>query len=94
MSEGTDERAIPVDGNAALGLLGEVFRFEPSRAEVVCAGCAAVAPIATLLAYGLEMGAILRCPHCDTALLCVGVTGAGRAVSMRGAVVLRFRPEV
>jgi hypothetical protein len=36
------------------------------------------------------MGAILRCPHCDTAILRVGVTSSAYWVDVRGATVLRF----
>jgi cytochrome c-type biogenesis protein CcmH/NrfF len=44
-----------------------------------------------LPAYGLELGAILRCPHCDTAVLRVGAAGATLWVDLRGAVSLRLR---
>jgi hypothetical protein len=80
-----------LDGNAAAGVLSDLFAFEPSRAEVVCGGCGAVAPIGRLAAYALEMGAVLRCRECDTALLCIGVTGRTRSLVMRGAAVLRYR---
>lgn len=84
------DTAEGLDGNAAAGVLSDIFAFEPSRAEVVCSGCGAVAPIGRLAAYALEMGAVLRCRECDTALLCVGVAGATRSIVMRAAV-LRYR---
>jgi hypothetical protein len=79
-----------LDGNAAAGVLAEVFRCEPSRATFVCAGCGATAPVGTLLAYGLEMGAILRCGACDTAVLRVATTGRAVWLDVRGAVSLRM----
>ena len=85
-----DEEAARLDGNVAAGLLAEIFRFEPSGAVAICAGCGGTAPLGALLAYGLEMGAILRCPICDTAVLRVGVAGGGRWVDVRGAVTVRF----
>ena len=90
MSEASYEEATRLDGNVAAGLLTEVFCHEPSVAWAICAGCGASAQIGRLLVYGLEMGAILRCPACDTAILRVGVTGSVVSVDMRGAAVLRF----
>lgn len=90
MGESTPERALQLDGNVAAGLLTELFCCEPSEAMTVCAGCGATGPIGRLLAYGLEMGAILRCPNCGQAVLRVGVAGAARWVDLRGAVSVRF----
>ena len=72
MGEIEDEGVTRLDGNAAAGVLTQVFCGEPSGAVIICAGCGATAPIGALPAYGLELGAILRCPHCDTAVLRVG----------------------
>ncbi len=84
-----DDRESRVDGNAAAGLLSTVFRCEPSEAMLVCAGCGADAPLGALLAYGLEMGAILRCPACDTPVLRAGAAGSMLWLDLRGAVSLR-----
>jgi hypothetical protein len=90
MSESGEERVARLDGNVAAGVLAEIFHCEPSGAMTVCAGCGAVAPIGALLAYGLEMGAILRCGTCDTAVIRVAATGRVRWVDLRGAVSLRI----
>jgi hypothetical protein len=58
-----------LDGNAAAGLLAEIFSFDITTAVTVCAGCGLSGPVAKLLLYAVEMGAILRCPGCDTALI-------------------------
>jgi hypothetical protein len=84
------EQTTRLDGNVAAGLLSELFCCEPSGAVIICAGCGASGPIGSLLAYGLEMGAILRCPICDTAVLRVGATGVMRWVDLRGAISMRF----
>ncbi|MCD6030403.1 MAG: hypothetical protein K0S78_2577 [Thermomicrobiales bacterium] len=84
-----DERETRVDGNAAAGLLSTVFRCEPTEVMFVCAGCGADAPMGTLLAYGLELGAILRCPTCDTPVLRAGAAGSMLWLDLRGAVSLR-----
>ena len=86
-----DEGVTRLDGNAAAGLLAQVFCAEPSMAMIVCAGCGATAAIGALPAYGLELGAILRCPHCDTTVLRLGATGAMLWLDLRGAVSLRVR---
>ena len=86
-----DEGATRLDGNAAAGLLSEVFCAEPSSAVIICAGCGATAAIGALPAYGLELGAIVRCPHCDTAVLRVGAAGAMLWLDLRGAVSLHVR---
>ena len=84
-----DERETRLDGNAAAGLLATVFRCEPSEVMLICAGCGEDAPMGTLLAYGLELGAILRCPTCDTAVLRAGAAGTMLWLDVRGAVSMR-----
>ncbi len=91
MGEIDDEGATRLDGNAAAGLLSEVFCGEPSSAVIICAGCGATAAIGALPVYGLELGAIVRCPHCDTAVLRVGAAGAMLWLDLRGAVSLHVR---
>jgi hypothetical protein len=91
MSDTEDEGATRLDGNAAAGVLSQVFCGEPSGAVIVCAGCGATAPVGALPAYGLELGAIVRCAHCDTAVLRVGAAGGTLWVDLRGAVSLRIR---
>ena len=89
MADHDEDDETRLDGNVAAGLLAEVFCREPSTTAVVCAGCGADGPIGALLAYGLEMGAILRCPNCDTAVLRVGAAGGMVWMDVRGAVSLR-----
>jgi hypothetical protein len=89
MADGDDERQTRLDGNAAAGLLAEVFRCEPSDMMLICAGCGEDGPMGALLAYGLELGAILRCPACNTAVLRAGSAGARLWIDLRGAVSLR-----
>jgi hypothetical protein len=86
MSQIDEDRATRLDGNAAAGLLAELFRSETSTAAVICAGCGASGPIGTLHVYGLEMGAILRCPKCEAAVMRIGATGPRRWLDLRGAV--------
>ena len=59
---------IHLDGNAAGGVLRDVFAHEMTAALASCAGCGTVGPIGALLEYGQPMGIVLRCPTCDTAV--------------------------
>jgi hypothetical protein len=60
---------LRLDGNAAGGLLNEMFPFEMTAAEATCGGCGAIRPIGELILYRHGMGAILRCAGCDRALI-------------------------
>lgn len=55
---------MTLDGNAAAGILGEVFVSEVTTAITTCATCGAVAPIGGLRAYLQAPGAVLRCVTC------------------------------
>ncbi len=58
-----------LDGNAAGGLLREVFTREMTAALATCTGCRTTRPVGALLEYGHGMGVVLRCPACDAAML-------------------------
>lgn len=77
-----------LDGNAAGGLLREVFAFEATAAQTTCAGCSRTAAIAELRLYAIELGAILRCPACDEAVVRIGRTPQGLWLDLRGAAAV------
>jgi hypothetical protein len=85
-----DDADLRLDGNAAAGLLAEVFRAEMTTAEVTCTGCGTVAAVGELMRYGHEMGAILRCARCDTAVIRVAQTQHRHWLDLRGAHTLRL----
>jgi hypothetical protein len=85
-----DDADRRLDGNAAAGLLAEVFCFEMTTASATCAGCGALAPVGALMVYGGEMGAILRCPGCDTAIIRVARTRGRYWLDLRGAAGVRI----
>jgi Family of unknown function (DUF6510) len=58
-----------LDGNAAGGVLSEVFAFEMTNAEGACANCGAVARVGAAMVYPHGMGTIVRCATCDNALM-------------------------
>jgi hypothetical protein len=77
--------AIPLDGNAAAGLLGELFALDMTVATLTCDGCGAVAEIGAERLYGGSMGAILRCAGCSAVVVRLSHTPAGIFLDMRGA---------
>jgi hypothetical protein len=87
--EKAKEGAVPLDGNAAAGLLRELFALDLTVALLTCEGCGAVAAVAEVRVYGGPMGAIFRCGTCDTAVLRLSRTPIGFSLDMRGARCLR-----
>jgi len=81
---------LVLDGNAAAGLLEEIFAPEITSAQVECGACGHIAAVASLRLYALAMGAVLRCAHCDDILMRVVHTPHGRWLEMKGARYLRF----
>jgi hypothetical protein len=74
-----------LDGNAAGGLLREAFAFDTTAARITCAGCAGIVPLGELRLYAIELGAILRCPSCDEAVIRIGRTPRGLWLDLRRA---------
>jgi len=64
---GTD--AMRVDGNAAAGVLSELFSPDLTSARARCAGCSATQAIGALLLYAHGMGMVARCPSCEGVIL-------------------------
>jgi DNA-directed RNA polymerase subunit RPC12/RpoP len=81
---------LRLDGNSAAGLLQEVFPFEMSAAISRCAGCGAIEPLGALMSYG-GAGQVLRCPHCDSAVLRIVFTDGRYWLDLRGAGYLELR---
>ena len=80
-----DTDTAPLDGNAAGGILRELFAFDVTTAIVICEGCDAEGEIAQARVYGGSMGALLRCAHCDTVMIRLTHTPQGFFLDMRGA---------
>ena len=62
---------LRLDGNAAAGLLGEIFAFEITTATTICDGCGRASPVGALLFYSQPLGAVLRCPGCNQVMMVV-----------------------
>lgn len=85
--------ALKLDGNAAGGMLRAIFPYEMTAVETICAGCGAHNDIGALAAYMHGMGAILRCPGCDTVLIRVAQIKGRYVLDMRGVRSMRIAPE-
>ena len=81
---------LVLDGNAAAGLLEEIFAPEIARAQVECEACGHIAAVASLRLYVPAMGAVLRCADCDGILIRAVHTAHGRWLEMKGTRYLRF----
>ena len=73
-----------LDGNAAGGMLRDVFTHEMTAALATCAGCRAVGPVGALLEYGHGMGVVLRCPACGDIAVVIGIQEQRLVVEWRG----------
>ena len=66
--------AMRVDGNAAAGILSELFVPDLTVARAKCAGCGATRAIGVLIVYAHGMGMVMRCPGCDGVVLRIART--------------------
>ncbi|HKE98693.1 MAG TPA: DUF6510 family protein [Actinomycetes bacterium] len=83
-----DERELLLDGNAAAGLLGEVFTVEMTLARTTCGGCGAVRALGALDAYMHAPGVVLRCPGCQQVLVRAARAGDRLLLDLQGVRVL------
>jgi hypothetical protein len=74
-----DDTQVRLDGNAAAGMLREVFADDLSGASGQCAACGITAQIGGqhLYMHPLSPGAVLRCQSCENILM-VFVHAGGR----------------
>jgi Family of unknown function (DUF6510) len=77
--------SVRLDGNAAAGILSEIFVSDLTMARATCAGCGAIRPLGALMVYAHSMGTIMRCPTCDAPVLRVARTRAHLQLDLTGA---------
>lgn len=86
--QSVDERvgeAVRLDGNAAAGILSEVFVPDLTTARARCANCGAIRELGALFVYGHGMGTVMRCPSCDAVVLRVARTRTQLWLDLTGA---------
>ncbi len=82
-----------LDGNAAGGMLQEIFPFDMTLVQATCTGCGTTNAIGATAVYMHGMGTVIRCPSCNTVLIRV-VHAKGRYwLDMRGVRVLQISAE-
>jgi hypothetical protein len=88
-----DDADLRLDGNAAAGLLSEVFAAEMTTAIGTCASCGATNALGAAHLYAQAPGAVLRCPDCSAVLMCVVRFPDGAfMVDLSGLQRVRMRP--
>jgi hypothetical protein len=92
-----DVQSLPsasrLDGNAAAGLLQEIFVHELTDARGECAGCGAVGEMGTQHLYMAPRspGAVLRCASCESVLMVIVHAGGRFRLALQGLVWLELR---
>lgn len=91
-----DENHLRLDGNAAAGMLREVFVSDVSAARGACASCGMIAQMGGQHLYmnPLSPGAVLRCQGCENVLMVFARGGGRYRLGMRGLKWLEIRDEV
>jgi hypothetical protein len=89
----THDAALRLDGNAAAGLLQEIFVHELTDARGACAGCGAVAEMGTQHLYMTQRspGAVLRCASCETVLMVIVHAGGRFRLALQGLLWLELK---
>jgi len=88
--DGDLNRALMLDGNAAGGMLYDVFTAEMTGAPTECASCGRRGEVGTLLAFTQAPGLVLRCPSCENTMVRIVRAGDVTYLDARGAVYLRI----
>jgi hypothetical protein len=78
-------RSFTLDGNAAAGILNEIFALEMTNNPVECAHCGREGEMGTLFAYMQAPGVVLRCPGCENIVMRIVQLPEAIYLDLRGA---------
>jgi len=84
---------LRLDGNAAAGLLAEVFTAEATTALIACAGCGARGAVGTTHVYDRGPGLVVVCPECTQVLMRFTHVRGRLIADLRGVAVFSFPAE-
>jgi hypothetical protein len=84
----TDESTL--DGNAAAGLLSEVFTPEATVAVVRCASCGGEGPVGGAAVYADAPGLVIRCTSCTGVLMRFARIRGRLVADLRGVARMEF----
>jgi len=93
----TRDEVLRLDGNAAAGMLSEIFTHDMTSAQVTCAHCGRTGPMGSLMLYGGQIGMVLRCPTCDQVqmrMVYVPERGGQYWMDMQGMSSVRVAPTM
>jgi hypothetical protein len=82
--------ATMLDGNAAAGMLQEIFGADMTAMPSQCAHCGNEAEVGSTHAWMQGPGIVLRCSICHEVILRIVETPAARYVDARGAAWLQL----
>jgi hypothetical protein len=82
---------MTLDGNAAAGMLRQVFAVEMTEALGTCVHCGQVEAVGAVVVYDRAPGLVLRCPHCDGVLVKLSTDGERVWLDLRGVRSLEVR---
>jgi hypothetical protein len=85
-----DQEDLKLDGNAAAGLLRELFAFELTSARGRCDNCGNVAEVGAVMVYANAPGTVLRCPVCEAVLMRISGDGSRHWLDVRGITWLEI----
>jgi hypothetical protein len=81
---------LKLDGNAAAGVLADIFGADLTLNWTVCDNCGEGNAVGALAAYVHGMGAVLRCPSCDNVMIRVSQVRGQFWLELRGARSLQI----
>jgi hypothetical protein len=89
----THDAALRLDGNAAAGLLQEIFVHELTGARGACSGCGAVGEVGAQHLYMTPRspGAVLRCAACESVLMVIVHAGGRFRLALQGLAWLEMQ---
>jgi hypothetical protein len=81
-----DDTQVRLDGNAAAGMLSDLFADDLSGARGQCAACGMTAQVGGqhLYMHPLSPGAVLRCQSCENILMVFVHAGGRYRFSLQG----------
>jgi hypothetical protein len=83
---------LRLDGNAAAGVLSEVFTPEATAAVVRCASCGAEGAVGAAEVYPHGPGTVLRCPSCEAVVMRFARIRGRLVADLSGVGRLMFGP--
>lgn len=86
----TDANDLRLDGNAAAGVLADIFGVEMTVSWTVCASCGDHHAVGRLTAYMHGMGLVLRCPSCGNVQIKIGTVPQSYRIDLRGVRTLEL----